>query len=278
MRVDLREEARAHRPELPAVSDPYMLHRAAIPTWVGRMKNEYGSRRVFRALADQLARAGLDDSECRAFADEERTHGVLCGAVVEALGGEACFDEEDDPGIPAHHDASPLEGVLRNVMSISCLSETVAVALIDAERQTMAEGPLRDLLSRILADEIGHARFGWKLFAKELPRLDPAARERLTRYLRVALEHLVRHELAHLVPGPLVSEDGALLGLCDGNEARRLFYATVEEVILPGLEALGIGYGTTQLAPIVAGLPPNSATVTLLSASATHFDAAGARS
>jgi hypothetical protein len=87
--LDLRDASRLLRPEVPA--HPH-LRAAAIGTWRGRMINEHSSARVFDGLAGQLEAAGLAAeiaSEVRGFADEERRHGVLCGAVVEALGGEA---------------------------------------------------------------------------------------------------------------------------------------------------------------------------------------------
>src|SRR5262249_50941073 len=149
---------------------------SARATWRGRMVNEYASSRVFDGLAAQIDVAGLDAAyaaRCRAFADEERAHGVLCGAVVQALGGEAVAPDREEGPFPMHPDAEPVEGVLRNVLSISCLSETVAVSLIGAERQMMPDGELRELLTRIWADEIGHARFGWLLAAALLPSMRP---------------------------------------------------------------------------------------------------------
>lgn len=241
MLIDLRAEARPFQPELPFVPAAPDIHAAAIAAWRGRMKNEHGSRRVFAELASQVARAGLPGADaCHGFAEEERTHGVLCGAVVEALGGEAVFEEPQGTPVPDHEDVPCVEGVLRNLVSVSCLSETVAVALISAERLEMTAGPLRDLLERILADEIGHARFGWKLVSEEVPRLDRAARERLSRYLAVAFAELERHELAHIAPGRRPSAESALLGLCEGPASRRLFQSTVDEVIVPRLTELGL--------------------------------------
>ena len=87
--------------------------------------------------------------------------------------------------MPEHDDAeTEIEALLRNVLSIACLSETVAVALIGAERLEMPNGELRDLLTRIWADEIGHARFGWRLLARLAPTLDDATKDRLGDYLR----------------------------------------------------------------------------------------------
>src|SRR5262249_42293712 len=151
-----------------------------------------------------LAEAGIDAREVEGFADEERRHGVLCGAVVESLGGDARAELPVVEAFPLHRDArTPLEAALRNVLSICCLSETVAVALIGAERVEMPEGALRELLTTIWSDEVGHARWGWRLLAEVAPSLDASTREGLGDYLEVAFAHLVEHELAHL---PLSAE------------------------------------------------------------------------
>lgn len=237
--LDLREHARPHRPALAPMDELYEDVRR---TWIGRMVNEHASARVFDGLAKQIRAAGLDEAlavECEGFAAEERHHGVLCGAVVEAAHGEACAEELEGEPVPMHEDASPLEGLLRNVISVCCLSETAAVALIGAERLRMDPGPLRDLLESIWADEVGHSRFGWRLLADVAPRLDDATRSRLSAYLALAFAHLEDHELSHLPTGYQPPPEGAQLGLCSGSEARVLFFQAVETVMIPGLEALG---------------------------------------
>lgn len=238
--LDLRTQARQQMPEVPNLPELYASSRG---TWRGRMINEYASALVFEGLAAQLERAGFDAKEvatARGFADEERKHGVLCGAVVEALGGEARAELPIAPAFPEHADISAREAVLRNLLSISCLSETIAVALIGAERLEMPEGQLRDLLTGIWSDEIGHARFGWRIINREVLALDPAARDRLSAYLAVAFAHLETHELAHLPLASNPPQSGVQLGLCSGSDARELFYDTVHSVIIPQLEQVGL--------------------------------------
>jgi hypothetical protein len=172
-------------------------------------------------------------------ADELR-HAELCAAVVEALGDDARAIMPALPPVPDHDDADPLEAVLRNVLSISCLSETVAVALIDAERRTAGPPALARLLARIVADEVGHARAGWRLLEQLAPRLRPALRASLGDYLVLALAHLVEHELAHLPARPSPSPAAQAVGVCDGHGARQLLFATIEQVIVPGLQAHGL--------------------------------------
>lgn len=238
--IDLRALSRAVKVDLPAL--PH-LREAAVATWRGRMINEYSSARVFDGLAAHARRAGLDASlvaEVDGFAQEERQHGVLCGAVVEALGAVALAPHRIEHAYPLHSDVSELEGLLRNLLSISCMSETVAVALIGAERLEMPEGPLRELLTGIWSDEVGHARFGWRLVQKLVPTLDDAAKSRLNKYLAVAFEHVETHELQHLPIESTPPVEGAELGLCNGNDARDLFYSTIREGIIPGLNAVGL--------------------------------------
>jgi hypothetical protein len=249
--VDLREASRAARPS--SIPDLPELRAMALGTWAGRMVNEYGSHRVFEALALQLEEAGLDGNACREFAGEERRHGVACGAVVEALGGEARFELPESPALPAHRDATRRVAALRNVLSV-CMSETVAVALIAAERLEMPEGPLRELLTGIWADEIGHARFGWTMLARLVPELSAEERGSLAAYVPVALRHLVEHELAHLPLSSRPPEEGAALGLCSGESARVLFFSTLDEVIVPRLRELGIARG--DLTPSSLAAPP----------------------
>lgn len=238
--LDLRAEAAGVAPEVPSLP---LLAESAIETWRGRMINETASSSVFAALAKQLEDAGAPESDviaCETFSEEEKRHGILCGAVVEALGGEAIAVLPAPETFPRHEGVNAIEAAIRNVLSVGCLSETVAVALIGAERAEMPEGELRTLLTRIWADEIGHARFGWSFVERELERLDDAARARLSLYLRTAFRHLERHELAHLPVSSRPPHEGAALGLCDGRAARNLFYATVTRVIVPRLDDMGL--------------------------------------
>ena len=239
--LDLVEEARRLRPALCEI-DP-ALRVAAQRTWLRRMVNEHGSAPVFEGLARQLRRAGAGADRieaCVRMAEEERTHGVLCGAVVEALGGEARAPEKVTHAFPEHLDATPLEAVTRNILSTCCLAETVAVAIISAEREEMPSGDLRRLLGTILADEVGHARFGWRFLAEAAPDFDAAMRDRLGAYLRLAFASLEEHELVGLPITARFPAEAAAFGLCNGREARELFYATVNEVVIPRLEAHGL--------------------------------------
>lgn len=101
-------------------------------------------------------------------------------------------------------------------------------------------GSLQETLRSILADEVGHARFGWVLLDQLAPRIGSARAVRLDAWLRLAFGHVEAHELRELAPGPSPSRAATDVGVCDGDEARRLFYDTVRDVIIPGLERRGL--------------------------------------
>lgn len=236
--LDLTVEARAR---VPWIESPGELTPAVIATWRGRMINEHGSSYVFEQLAVQLAAIGLSDEadEVERFAAEEREHGALCGAVVDAAGGEARATALPIRELPAHPDTTPRAAALRNILSICCMSETIAVSLIGAERLEMPPGPLRELLTKIWSDEVGHARFGWRLLARIWPELTADEIDALARYLPCAFGALEDHELTN-IPLNEWPDAGTAYGLCGGADARTLFFETVDEVIVPQLAALGL--------------------------------------
>jgi hypothetical protein len=240
MRLDLTKQAAPL--SLPGLASLDERERAAaIHDWRGRMASEHVSARVFAGLLPQMMRAGIDADLQAEVADmilEELRHARLCAGVVRALGAEAVTELPPLPEVPAHAGVEPLEALLRNVISISCLHETVAVAIIEATRQAIADDGLCALVTSILKDEVGHARLGWRLLEREGARLDGAARGRLSRYLVPAFRQLRARN--HLDVSHRISDATAQLGVCDGFDATRLFFHTVEAVILPGLERHGL--------------------------------------
>ena len=153
-----------------------------VETWRGRMASEYVSARVFAAMMPQAMAAGLsaaDTLELARMAEEEIDHGIRCARVVASLGEEPVTQLPPMPRVPTHDDAEPIEAFLRNVLDVSCVSETVAVALVGSERELAGTPELRAELEVILADEVGHARFGWRLVDAVVPTLPLALRRRL---------------------------------------------------------------------------------------------------
>jgi hypothetical protein len=240
--LDLRSEAESFVIEgtFPAL-DP--RERALVEeTWRGRMVNEHISAQVFAGLVPQAMRAAIPHAflvELAEMVGDELDHARRCAGVLHALGGDPRAPLPELRKLPEHATASPLGALLRNVISVSCMSETVAVALIQAERIDLGGSPAAKVLGSILGDEVRHARFGWKLI-EELAPLSNPVREEVGAYLPVALAHLVAHELDHLSPAPPPTKRAAQCGACDGQNARLILFQTIETVIVPGLERFGL--------------------------------------
>lgn len=240
--LDLRAHARRARVPRIDVSaiDPTELD-AARTNWRERMASEHASARVFGALVGQMMQAGLPEAEIRrvgAMVEQELDHARLCAGILLALDGdpEAPYPRLD--ALPAHEDATPLEAVLRNVISIGCCSETVAVALVATEQAMAGPPPVQRVLRQILADEIKHARFGWRIVAKVAPELGGDERERLDEYLVDVFDHQLRFH-APFLSMPRAGRAGVAIGAPNGASNWACFLETTENVIVPGLERHG---------------------------------------
>jgi hypothetical protein len=245
--LDLRREAEKQPlciPGLDAV--PEDERAAALSNWRERMLSEHVSARVFAALVPKLLGAGVAHRHLLAVSamiGQELDHALLCARVVTALGGEARVPLPAAlAAMPVHEDASPLEGVLRDVISISCCSETVAVSLVSTEREQTGTPALKEVLERILADEIKHARFGWKLLEEVGPTLDSTLRKRLGAYLVAAFEHQIAFHSPFLRM-PSATDRAVGIGAPDGPSNWQVFVDTITGVTVPGLERYGLAAG-----------------------------------
>jgi hypothetical protein len=238
--IDLRKETQ--RAPLPAIDvgdlDAADLE-AARTNWRDRMVSEHASARVFAELLAPMMRAGCPASETRRvaqMAEQEIEHGLLCARVLVALGADPVAALPPLDEVPRHDGCSPIEAVLRNVISIGCCSETVAVALVATERELA--GPVRDVLDRILADEVKHSRFGWRMLARFAPALSKSERRSIDRYLVDVLAHQIRFHAPFLAM-PNASRNGVAVGAPHGRSNWVVFVETMESIVVPGLEHAG---------------------------------------
>ena len=215
---------------------------AARTNWRERMASEHASARVFGALVGGMMKAGLPADETYRVADmvrQELDHARLCARVLVGLGVPPVAELAELPAVPEHPDASPLEAVLRNVISIGCCSETVAVALVATEREQAGPPPLRRVLDQILRDEIKHSRFGWRLLSRLAPSLSARERASLGEYLVDAFAHQIRFH-APFLKMPCAADAGLALGAPHGRSNWLVFVATMKDIVVPGLERCGL--------------------------------------
>ncbi len=216
---------------------------AARTNWKERMVSEHASARVFGELVGAMMRAGLPAEETYRVADmvrQELEHARLCAKVLVALGVTPVAELPELAPVPSHEDAvSPLEGVLRNVISIGCCSETVAVALVATERELAGPRALCLVLDQILRDEIKHSRFGWRLVSRLAPSLSQRERSSLDEYLVDAFAHQVRFH-APFLDMPCADAAGLAVGAPHGRSNWLVFTSTMDDIVVPGLERCGL--------------------------------------
>jgi hypothetical protein len=221
---------------------------AARSAWLRRMVDEHRSATVFSALLPQAieAEVPLDlQGMLLKMALDELHHGVLCGRVVEALGGRAAARvPQATESIAQHPGLPPLVRFTRNCVYASCISETVSVSLTTAERDETTDPFVRSVLDQLLGDEVTHARFGWVQLGLARPALSPDGWAAVEAYVPFALDHYWKQLLAKRSSEAGVQADEIALrkalGLGSSAFYTELTRATLEEVVLPQLHTAGL--------------------------------------
>ncbi|MCU0698809.1 MAG: ferritin-like domain-containing protein [Myxococcaceae bacterium] len=223
---------------------PDALRARLCEAWRGRLALEYRSSALFMQLGPQLveAHAPLEVTTVMLeMAQDELRHADGCREVLAALGDTSAVEvERSVTPLATHRGVSAEERALRNVIYTTCCSELVACARFVATLERTTDPFFHAAITRLLEDERLHGQFGFQYLAMVTPWLerDAEVRERLGQYLRLGFAVLER-ELAPAHPRPLDDEARAV-GLECPVEARELFYATLEDAVVPALEAVGL--------------------------------------
>jgi hypothetical protein len=159
----------------------------------------------------------------------------LCGGQEAALRIDSDVLRENwSPPL----DLETLDGVM---VTLPALSETLAFAMLSTARNLARDATVRQVYSAVVADEISHLRLGWYYLKWREPQWSRAERQRVA---NVAAEILVELE-PQLAIGrdapPGAKRAARALGVLDSTSLRRLIRDVIENEIVPGLDALGLG-------------------------------------
>jgi hypothetical protein len=234
-----------------AESVPEPMRSALAEVWRGRMVSEHRSVGVFALYTLDLLGAGAPSEvlslACRASLDEVR-HAELFARLARLYSGR---DESPPPGIPPMPEdpgVSPGIQAAREALFLSVAAETYSAVLLSELHARAGDPVVRDVLGVVVADEIFHARMGWSFLASLLsdPPREPGLREALQAELLPSFEELAQGmfgDLTMIPPPSLVGADRALAeahGYVSQRDEYDLFRATIAEVWLPGLAAIGL--------------------------------------
>ncbi|HSY38537.1 MAG TPA: ferritin-like domain-containing protein, partial [Polyangia bacterium] len=209
--------------------------------WTMRATAEHESALIFAGLLPLAleAKASLDTQTVLVgMAEDELRHAAICAEVARRLGGDP------PPARPTTipRGARPIEEqLLRHVIYGNCMTETVnAARLVDAAEQA-CDPFLRGALLELLADEVRHARFGFVLLNDWATFFEsrPDARRAVDEFLPGAFAALERTLSGAGASRAGFGDDDLALGSPDPGRLAEVFYRTVEEAVVPGLERAG---------------------------------------
>jgi len=127
------------------------------------------------------------------------------------------------------------------VAKYAATGETLAAALLLACRKRAKDPLARALFSSLLGDEVAHARFGWYYLSWRAPRWSTSQRQLVADHLGEFVASIER-ALWFGRDAPAAARPAAdALGVLDSESQREVVRQVMEEEIVPGLDALGLG-------------------------------------
>lgn len=219
-----------------AAYDPAVRERGR-RAFVLRGLDEQRSLLAFTELLGELCESGAPidviGSLTRVVRDEA-LHVDLCDRIVKRLGGWDAKTPE--PRWVRTNKKAPLKRrILGTVLGSLCVGETVSVHMIRAVRDDASDPVVHAVLTKMLADESFHSRFGW-YWLESMP-LDDADRDFATRYLARLLPNLKKQLAPMQRPRPYTASP---FGSASPEARAEAYRTAMEKTILPGFDRAGL--------------------------------------
>jgi hypothetical protein len=127
------------------------------------------------------------------------------------------------------------------MVELPTIAETLAAALLRACAEGASDPVARSVIGSILSDEVHHLRLGWYYLSWREPQWSKAERQRVADHAGNQLI-LIERQFWLGRDAPAGSKKAArALGVLDTKTQRRVVRDVVENEIVPGLDALGLG-------------------------------------
>jgi hypothetical protein len=213
------------------------IEEAAGKAWAFRHWVESDATARFARMAQRLEKIGtppaLVEMAVKASQDESR-HAGYCAE----LAGHYNHPLQDAVEEPSEIAPKPLrfrQRVLYEVAA-SCLAETESTVMLVTLMGETKNSKMHRLLREFAKDEVTHARMGWAILTSHRERDDLSF---LAKWIPWMLRTTAGDSFKPKQKGP---EESALVehGVLPYSLRREVFIKTLDDVIFPGLDALGV--------------------------------------
>ena len=171
-----------------------------------------------------------------AAVDDEQRHARLCSELARHYGSREAPGTGAAPAIGPKH-APPEDRLLYEVVAFCCVTETLNTSLMHVAFLRARVPYVREAIREILRDEIWHSRLGWAhLHAARAGGRGAFLAQALPRMLAGAVQMELFADAPTHGSDELLEDHGELPLLT----RREIFESSARDVLLPGLEALGI--------------------------------------
>jgi len=208
-------------------------------SFILRALDEQRSLLAFSELLTELCLSGAPidviGSMTRVVRDEAH-HVDLCDRVVKQLGGWGTKSPKPN-WVRTNKKLSLQRRTLQMVLGSLCIGETLSVAMIAGVRKHTSDPVTHDVMTRLLADESFHSRFGW-WWLESMPLTDEDHE-----FARTYLAKLLPSVAASLRPSAEAlakPHSYSPFGSMSAAERERAFTETMETKVLPGFDAAGL--------------------------------------
>jgi len=206
---------------------------------------EYGAVDLFAHMTIDLSLHGapfdLVALAAKAASDEMR-HADYAIRAAALLAGEPVSVELDRDGLAeVVGKRLPIEELDVMMLEIGAVSETLAAAMLSTCGRFATDPLTKALFRSLVADEVHHARLGWYYLGWRAPQWSRAEQQRVADRAGTMLARLERRYWRGRDAPKGCEEAARALGVLDSIAQRETIRAVVEDEIVPGLDALGLG-------------------------------------
>lgn len=243
-------------PPLDRDAMPAALVRSASGRWQSLLETEHESVVIGSWMASALARLGAPLDILGAFGrvvEDEIRHVDVCAQMVEMFGAEPSVPRIAQPPFPLAPEgdagrAAEFE-VVAGLVGFFCVFEHLSAHVFRAALEAAEDATAKWALSEIHRDEAFHGAFGFETAKVFLPSWSDAERARLGQRIEGEIVRFER-KLGGPLPAapPRAARIGAdaearaleKLGLLGAPDLLSIFYAAVEQELLPRLAELRV--------------------------------------